>query len=413
MAIAGAKGVFHPFTDEDGPSITNVPFNGTTIDVWGKLPSLPSVPNVVWDAFTLFYDTAAQFFVSHGVTSDALSHDDSMSRARAKIMAALTDRNSNLSQNVKDELENKVVNAMLPGGDAEYYLRGLTNLDGLKIIDVPNLINNGHAVDAVAVPPMNGEPWTIKIDVQHARDVEAAGIHNWLAADLVHELLHVASQGVWDHVGPNAGESWDDWVARSRSDPNAPDHEWSVRMDAVGNAMHLIDDTNRAHWIPIVIDMTGQGPNLVSKNDSHVSIDVAGDGFSRPTGWIGKGQALLVADWNGNGRVDNGTEISFARFGKDPNSDLSGLASFDLNHDGRIDKNDAVYSKLRLWVDVNGDGVSQPGELKTLEEANVVSVDLHMHDFKMEQGGNIITHVVDVVTTSGATLSAYDVGFGI
>lgn len=44
--------------------------------------------------------------------------------------------------------------------------------------------------------------------------------------------------------------------------------------------------------------------------------------------------------------------------------------------DGRIDRNDAIYSRLRLWVDKNLDGIAQPRELVSLKQARVAYVDL-------------------------------------
>jgi len=46
------------------------------------------------------------------------------------------------------------------------------------------------------------------------------------------------------------------------------------------------------------------------------------------------------------------------------------------NGDGVISSEDAIFSKLRIWVDANHDGVSQPGELFTMQQANVKSISL-------------------------------------
>ena len=48
------------------------------------------------------------------------------------------------------------------------------------------------------------------------------------------------------------------------------------------------------------------------------------------------------------------------------------LKQYDVNEDGIIDKNDEIFSKLRLWVDSSADDLSDEGELKTLEEFNII-----------------------------------------
>lgn len=127
---------------------------------------------------------------------------------------------------------------------------------------------------------------------------------------------------------------------------------------------------------PIVIDVDGSGFALTDLKDGTV-FDIAALGKPAQVSWTSphSTNGWLALDRNGNGTIDDGTELFGDRTpqpdppkGKQRNGFLA-LAEFDKpenggNGDGIIDKNDAVFSKLRVWQDLNHDGVSQPGELK-------------------------------------------------
>lgn len=52
------------------------------------------------------------------------------------------------------------------------------------------------------------------------------------------------------------------------------------------------------------------------------------------------------------------------------------MADFDEDGDGVIDHNDTVWNDLRVWIDANHNGISDSGELKTLNELGVVNISL-------------------------------------
>lgn len=67
-------------------------------------------------------------------------------------------------------------------------------------------------------------------------------------------------------------------------------------------------------------------------------------------------------------------------FGPDPKAPFAAngfeaLRKYD-DGDGVIDRADAVFARLRLWHDLNGDGRAQANELVTLADAGVASIDL-------------------------------------
>ena len=135
---------------------------------------------------------------------------------------------------------------------------------------------------------------------------------------------------------------------------------------------------------PIVVDLEGDGIRLTGLDDP-VWFDIDADGSLDLMSWTNRGEGLLALDRNGNGIIDNGSELfgNYTRLA-DGSRALNGylaLAEFDTfafggNEDGFIDSSDAVYSVLRVWTDRNHDGVSQPAELQTLTEAGLRRISL-------------------------------------
>jgi len=108
-----------------------------------------------------------------------------------------------------------------------------------------------------------------------------------------------------------------------------------------------------------------------------------------------------VRDANANGKIDNVTEM----FGNETTGGFDVLAGYDSNLDGVINASDAVYAELQVWQDLNQDGVTDAGELKSLADLGIVSISLTnaAPTDPTAIGGNDIAQLGSFTRTDGST----------
>jgi len=71
-----------------------------------------------------------------------------------------------------------------------------------------------------------------------------------------------------------------------------------------------------------------------------------------------------------------------------------------------------VTNQLRVWQDANGDGVTDAGELKTLAQAGMASLNLTAAQTDWASGGNHIAGFTTYSKTDGSNGWTADVGLG-
>lgn len=172
---------------------------------------------------------------------------------------------------------------------------------------------------------------------------------------------------------------------------------------------------------PIIIDVDHSGFSLTSAVDG-VPFDILSMGTPLHLAWVAPGStnAFLALDRNENGTIDNGEEL----FGNvTPQPDLPGpngfkaLGEFDKpakggNMDGLISRKDSIFRDLRLWQDVNHNGISESGELHTLVELGLRKIELDYRESRrVDQFGNRFRYRARVRDAQDAQLGrwAWDV----
>ena len=165
---------------------------------------------------------------------------------------------------------------------------------------------------------------------------------------------------------------------------------------------------------PIVLDLAGHGVNTLSAAEG-VNFDLNGTGHAAQYGWVGSGSGLLVMDVNGNGQIDNGTELfGAATLGADGHRAGNGFAAMamqDTNHDNVLNASDANWNQLKVWVDGNADGKVETGELKGMADLGIASLNLAHQASTQVDHGNLVGMVGSYTTTDGQTHELADVWF--
>lgn len=92
-------------------------------------------------------------------------------------------------------------------------------------------------------------------------------------------------------------------------------------------------------------------------SDQKFFFDLDCDGTDEQISGLGGGSAFLALDVNGDGKINNGSEL----FGSASGDGFADLAMYDKDGNGWIDEADDVFSKLRLW------SIGKDGEQKLID----------------------------------------------
>ena len=170
--------------------------------------------------------------------------------------------------------------------------------------------------------------------------------------------------------------------------------------------------TDKKLAAPIVFDLDGNGVEVVTQGGGTVRFDWDNDGFREATSWIGSGDGFLVFDEDGDERVTDAKEVALALLTKDPDdTDLDALRDvFDTNKDGILDAKDEEWTRLRVWQDRNQNGTADSGEMRGLDAAGIIEIDLDARPLsgELQHGGSYVNSAISVRRIDGTALDAVD-----
>ena len=233
-------------------------------------------------------------------------------------------------------------------------------------------------------------------------------------SDAVEELYQsLIDLKLGDHVKKVSGQIYEevvgafsglgDWLDQNISLPDILNHWWNQAKS----------------WIPprrdpLALDLDGDGIETRGAN-GQVVFDHNNDGVKTGTGWLRPDDGLLVLDRNSNGTIDNGGELfgvdTVKSDGTKATDGFDALYDLDSNKDGVFDAKDTRFADVRVWRDLNQDGVSQSNELSTLAANNIRSINLSKTSTTTSLGnGNTQTATATYTRTDDTTGTAANLG---
>ncbi len=164
----------------------------------------------------------------------------------------------------------------------------------------------------------------------------------------------------------------------------------------------------------VVLDLDGDGIETRRYKKTRAAFDMNGDGSRDNVGWTTSNDGFLVIDRNGNGVVDDGTEMAFLDSTGALQVGQAGLLALDTNSDGLVDSNDELFDQLTVWVDANRNGVTDIGEMQLLSSRGIGSISLSFAavDETKRFGRNLTLSTTVFTRVDGSTGTAGDVAFG-
>jgi hypothetical protein len=136
---------------------------------------------------------------------------------------------------------------------------------------------------------------------------------------------------------------------------------------------------------PVVLNLDGGAVQTQGLQGSAAFFDMQNNGERVHTGWVTSGEGLLVYDPDGSNSVTGDRDL-VAGFDalKELTREVDGASS------GTLSASDAIWSKLKVWVDSTGTGDFHSDQLYTLGQLGISSINLNAANVQTDSNGNTI-----------------------
>ena len=141
---------------------------------------------------------------------------------------------------------------------------------------------------------------------------------------------------------------------------------------------------NISLYDPIALDLNNNGKIDTITLENGVFFDHNGDEIAFKSSWISGDDGILARDINGDKEINSGAEL-FGNFTQLKNGELAkngfeALKDLDSDDNGVFDESDKTFNEILVWQDYNSNGKAESGELKSLSEHGIKSINLEFLD---------------------------------
>ena len=217
-------------------------------------------------------------------------------------------------------------------------------------------------------------------------------------------------------------QTWKERVTVDRDAPNRYGYyegteKFSINLVS-GDADKLCADSlhisinDRTHYnffSPIALDINGDGVQTTAIGATHGTFDLLGNGTPIESGWLSGEDAFLAVDNNGNGIIDDISEL----FGGNVGEGFAKLATYDTDGDGLIGQEEILTGRLLLWQDANENHSTDEGELISLGSQGIVSLNTAYEETPVYQHGNVLIEHGSATKADGSQIDMVDAYFQI